>query len=73
MPFNPEDYAQEVVKNSCRFNRLKNPEWRAMHILRHVRRRLIEDIRRDSPGQDVTSAVQMIDLCISRVNSDLKV
>jgi hypothetical protein len=71
--FDPKDYAHEPVKSSCRFARLKNPRWRAMLILRHVRRRLTEDEWRADPGPHVTDGVMVIDLCISRVNSDLKV
>lgn len=73
MKFDPKDYEHELVKSSCRFDRLKNPEWRAMHILRHVRGHLKDEEWRRDPGPHVTDALLMIDLCISRVNSDLKV
>jgi hypothetical protein len=73
MKFDPKDYEHELVKSSCRFTKLKNPRSRAMLILRHVRRNLLDDEWRRRPGPDVTSAVLTIDLCISRVNSDLEV
>ena len=63
----------ELIKSSCRFTRLENPHYRAMLILRHVRRHLMEDEWRADPGPHVTDAVMVVDLCISRVNSDLKV
>ena len=73
MKFDPKDYEHEVVKSSCRFDRLKNPKWRAMYILRHVRKNLKEDEWRIDPGPHVTNAILCIDLCISRINSDLNV
>ncbi len=71
--FDPKDYAHELVKSSCRFDRLKNPQWRAMYILGHVRNHLRDDEWRRAPGDDVTDAIMCVDLAISRVNSDLKV
>lgn len=73
MRFNPEDYEHEWVKSSCRFDRIRNSAWRAMFILHHVRRHLEIDIWRVDPGPHITDAILMIDLCISRVNSDLKI
>ena len=73
MKFDPKDYEHEMDKSSCRFTRLKNPEWWARLILRQVRKHLVEDEWRIAPGDNVTCAVMHIDSCISRVNSDLKV
>lgn len=73
MKFDPKDYEHEVVKSSCRFDRLRNPVWQAMHILRHVRTHLLVDEWKRGPGAHVTDAIMVIDLCISRVNSDLKI
>lgn len=73
MKYDPEDYEHELVKSSCRYDRLKNPSWRAMFILHHVRTHLTVDEWRVDPGPHVTDAVMCIDLCISRVNSELKV
>jgi hypothetical protein len=73
MKFNPKDYEKEIVKSSCRFDRLRNPHWRAMAILRNVRRHLAVDLWRIDPGPHVTDAILIVDLCVSRVNSDLKV
>ncbi len=72
MKFDPKDYAHELVKSSCRFNRLMNPQSRAMHILRHVRKHLMENEWQRTPEPHITDAILCIDLCISRVNSDLK-
>ena len=47
--------------------------WRAMHILRNVRRHLVVDEWRIDAGPHVTDAILVVDLCISRVNSDLQV
>lgn len=53
MKFDPKDYEHELVKSSCRFDRLKNPVWRAMHILRHVRGHLKDEEWRRDPGPHV--------------------
>lgn len=72
MKFDPRDYEHELVKSSCRFTRVENPQYRAMHILRHVRKHLLEQEWPRSHGPHVTDAILCIDLCISRVNSDLR-
>lgn len=71
MNFDPKDYAHEVVKSSCRFTRLKNPQYRAMMILRHVRAHLLEQEWPIAQASYVTDAILVVDSCISRVNSDL--
>lgn len=73
MRFLPEDYEHELVKSSCRFTRLENPTWRARLILRKVRKHLVEDEWKKAPGAHITDAVMLCDICISRVNSDLRV
>lgn len=72
MKFDPKDYAHEVVKSSCRFTRLENPQYRAMMILRHVRRHLRNEMWQRTPEPHITDAILCVDLCISRVNSDLR-
>jgi hypothetical protein len=71
--FRKEDYEHELVRSSCRFERLKNPTYRGYLILKHVRKHLVENEWKRWDDDHIATAVLWTDICISRVNSDLVV